>query len=114
MTILNSHLLTQSPALLQLGCPLNESGLGLVQLGLEVTGLVAGVIQLNLSSVQLSFNLVVKRLGFLYLGLALLELNGELLLGGAHCGGDLLRDFQELASSLLQRLQLLATTQQMN
>lgn len=94
VTVLGSGLLIQNPALLQLG-------LRLVSLCLELTGLVPGVIQLSLSLVQLGF-------GFLELALALLKFSSELLLGGAHGGGDLLGDFEELASSLLQRLQLLA------
>lgn len=114
MIVLNPHLLVQRPALLQLGFTLKELVLGLVQLGLEVTGLVTGVIQLNLGLVQLGFDLAVMNLCLLQLGLALLELDSELLLGGVHGGGNLLRHFEELTSTLLQTLQLLGTTEQID
>lgn len=65
-----------------------------------------GVLKLRLSLVQLGFGLIKADPGFFELGLVLLKFNSELFLGGAHCGGDLLRDFEELASSLLKRLQL--------
>ena len=71
-----------------------------------MTGFGPGVIQISLSLFQLGFGLVVLSLGLLQLDLALLKFSGELFLGRAHGGGDLLRDFEELASSLLQRLQL--------
>lgn len=66
-----------------------------------MTGSGPGAIQLSLSLFQLDFGLVAQSLGLLELGLALLKFSAELFLGGAHGGGDLLRDFEELASSLL-------------
>lgn len=105
-TVLGSGLLIQNPALIQLGFTLKELGLSLVSLCLEVTDLVPSAIQLGLSLVQLGFGLIALGLGLLQLDLALLKFSGELLLGGAHGGGDLLGDFEELASSLLQGLQL--------
>lgn len=104
--VLGSGLLIQSPALLQLGFSLKKQGLSLVPLCLEMNDLVSGAIKLSLSLVQLGFGLITLGLGLLELALALLKFSGELLLGGAHGGGDLLRDFEELASSLLQRFQL--------
>lgn len=104
--VLGSGLLIQNPALLQLGFSLKEQGLSLVSLCLEMNDLVSGAIKLSLSLVQLGFGLITLGLGLLELALALLEFSGELLLGGAHGGGDLLRDFEELASSLLQGFQL--------
>lgn len=98
-TVLSSGLLIQTPALLKLTFTLKELGLSLVFLCLEVNELVLGAIQLSLSLIQLG-------LGLLELALALLKFSGELFLGGAHGGGDLLRDFEELASGLLQGLQL--------
>lgn len=106
MTVLGSGLLIQNPALLQLGFTLKELSLSLVPLCLEVTDLFPGAIQLGLSLFQLGLGLIAPGHGLLQLVLALLKLGGKLLLGGAHGGGDLLRDFEELASSLLQGLQL--------
>lgn len=106
VTILGSGLLIQNPALLQLGFTLKELGLSLVSLCLEVTDLFPAAIQLGLSLVQLGFDLITPGLGLLELVLALLKFISELLPGGAHGGRDLLRDFEELASSLLQGLQL--------
>lgn len=68
--------------------------------------MLPGVLKLRLSLVQLGFGLIKADADFFELGLALLKFNSELFLRGAHCGGDLLRDFEELASSLLKRLQL--------
>lgn len=94
LTILGSGLFTQNLALLQLGLTLEELGPTLVPLCLEVTGLIAGAIQLRLSLLEFGF-------GFLQLVLALLKFSGELLLGGQHGGGDMLGDFEELSASLL-------------
>lgn len=106
MAVLSSCLFIQNPALLKLSFALQKLRLALVQMRLEVAGLAAAVIQLNLSLVQLGFDAAAGCLCLLQLGLALLELHAKLLLGGAHGGGDLLRDFEELASSVLQRVQL--------
>lgn len=97
--VLSSGLLTQTPALLKLTFTLKELGLSLVSLCLEVSELAPGAIQLSLGLIQLGP-------GLIELALALLKFSGKLLLGGAHGGGDLLRDFEELASGLLQGLQL--------
>lgn len=105
-TVLGSGLLIQNPALLQLGFSLKERGLSLVSLCLEMNDLVSGVIKLSLTLVQLGFGLITLGLGLVQLVLALLKFSSELLLGGAHGGGNLLRDFEELASSLLQGFQL--------
>lgn len=105
-TVLGSGLFIQNPALLQLGFSLKELGLNLVSLCLEMDDLVLSEIKLSLGLVQLGFGLSALGTGLLELVLALLKFRGELLLGGAHGAGDLLRDFEELASSLLQGFQL--------
>lgn len=88
-----------SSALLQLG-------LTLVSLCLEMDDLVSGAVELSPTPVQLGFVVVTLGRDLLQLLLALLKFSGELLLAGAHGGGDLLRDFQELSTRLLQGLQL--------
>ena len=87
-SIVSSGLITQQAALLKLRLHLEE-------LFLKDISLAAATMQLSL--------------GLLQLRLALLEFSGELLLGGAHGGGDLLRDFEELTSILLHRLHVKGT-----
>lgn len=89
-----------------MGSALLQLGLTLVSLCLEMDDLVSGAIELSPTSVQLGFVLVTLGRGLLQLLLPLLKFSGELLLAEAHGGGDLLRDFQELATRLLQGLQL--------
>lgn len=101
-TVLGSGLLVQNPGLLQLGFSMEELGLGLISLCLEMDKLIPGAIELSLSLVQLGFVLFALGLGLLQPVLALLKVSGELLLGGTHGGGD----FEELASGLLQGFQL--------
>lgn len=103
--VLGSDLLGQQPALLQLAAGLQELRLCLLPLRLEASDLVAAALQLPLGLLQLG-------LGLLRSALALLEFGGERLLRGAHGGGDLLRDFEQLASRMLQGLHLGSNTEQ--
>lgn len=94
-SLMDLHLLHQSPALLQLHP-------ALLELGLKVSGLAARVIQVQLGPVQLDPALLSARRHLLQLLLGLQKLGTELLLGEAHGGGN----FEKLPSALLQGLQL--------
>lgn len=100
--VLGSGLLAHSPALLQLRFSLEELGLRLVLVRLHLGELVAGALQLSPGLVQLCFGLLVLGPGLLQLVLALLQFTCQLVLSGAHGGGD----FEQLTSSLLQGFQL--------
>lgn len=102
--VLGPGLLVQSPALLQLSFSVEELGLRLVPLRLDVDELVAGALQLRPGLVQLCFGLLELGPGLLELVLALVQFGRQLVLSGAHGGGDL----EQLTSSLLQRFQLVA------
>lgn len=93
--VLGSGLLVQSLALLQLCFSVEELGLRLVPLRLDVDELIVGSLELSPGLVQLPF-------GLLELGIGLLQLSRQLVLSGAHIGGD----FEQLTSTLLQRFQL--------
>lgn len=102
--VLGSRLLVQSPALLQLRFSVEELGLRLVPLRLDVDELVAGALQLSPGLLQLCFGLLELGPGLLKLVVALVQSGRQLVLGGAHGGGD----FEQLTSSLLQGFQLVA------
>lgn len=100
--VLGSCLFVQSPALLQLRFSVEELGLRLVPLRLDVDELVAGALQLSPGLVQLRFGLLELGVGLLQLVLALLQFGRQLVLSGAHGGGH----FEQLTSALLQGVQL--------
>lgn len=102
--VLGSHLLVQTPALLQLRFSVEELGLRLVPLRLDVDQLVAGALQLSPGLVQLCLGLLELGPGLLKLVLALVQFGRQLVLSGAHGGGD----FEQLTSGLLQGFQLVA------
>lgn len=94
--------------LLQLSLEDAVLGLRLVPLPLDVDQLVAGALQLSPGLVQLRLGLLELGAGLLKLVLALVQLGRQLVLSGAHGGGD----FEQLTASLLQGLQLVTKTGQ--
>lgn len=100
--VLGSCLFVQRPALLQLCFSVEELGLRLVPLRLDVEELVAGALQLRPGLVQLRFGLLELGVGLPQLVLALLQFGRQLVLSAAHGGGH----FEQLASTLVQRVQL--------
>lgn len=102
--VLGPGLLVQSPALLQLRFSVEELGLRLLLLRLHADQLVAGALQLSPGLLQLASGGLELGPGLLQLVLALVQFGRQLVLSGAHGGGD----FEQLASGLLQGLQLAA------
>lgn len=95
--VLDSGLLIQRSALLQLCFSVEELGLCLIPLRLDVEELVAGSLELSAGLVQLRFGLLELGVGLLQLVLALLQFGRQLVLSGAHGGGH----FEQLTSTLL-------------
>lgn len=102
--VLGSRLVVQSLTLLQLRFSVEELALRLVPLRLDVEELLAGALKLSPGLLQLCFGLLELGPGLPKLALALVQFGRQLVLSGAHGGGD----FEQLTSSLLQGFQLVA------